>query len=326
MILVRSPLRISIGGGGTDLPSYYTKHNGLVISAAIDKYIYTSISRCFSDAIKLKYSSTEEIDSIHKIKHPIIREVLNLLTPTIKNLEITTIANIPSGTGLGSSSTFTCSLIKALCIYVRRAITQNELAEIACEIELGKLNEPIGKQDQYISAYGGLTKFTFNQDHSVGVSHLPINKERIRRLENNLLLFFTGFTRRAGDILADQDTKSKEGNSAMLDNLHKVKTQCEQIQKIICVGNLDDYGVLMRDHWENKMKRSPNISNAQINELINLGLTCGAIGGKLVGAGGGGFLLFYSNDPEKLRNQMSKKGIKELPFKFDLEGTKTLLP
>ncbi len=325
MIITRSPLRISLGGGGTDLPSYYRNYGGFLIAAAINSYVFVTVSRPFNRGIFLKYSQFEKTQRVDEIQHPIIREAIRMLDFKTPQLEITTLADIPSGTGLGSSGSFTTALLKALFAHRRRLLLTNELARLACEIELDILKEPIGKQDQYIAAYGGLTCFEFNQDDSVTAYPLPIKMETLFELEDNLLLFFTGFSRSASAILTDQDKRSKEIDQEMLSNLHYVKELGLRSKELLLSGHLSDYGAIMHEHWEHKRKRSTGMSNPQIDEWYELGMKNGALGGKLVGAGGGGFLMFFAEDRTRLRQAMTGAGLEEVRFRFDFEGTKTLL-
>ena len=217
MITTRSPLRITLGGGGTDLPSYYNKHEGFVLSAAIDKYVYVSLLKTFAQSIKLKYSKMENVQEVSDIQHPIIKEVLNYFKFEKPKIEITSFADIPSGTGLGSSGSFTTALIKSVVVHQRINLSQSELAELACYIEIEKLREPIGKQDQYIAAFGGLTQFTFKKDNKVKVEPLDIDQDTMYDLQDNLMLFFTGFSRSASNILNDQDVKSKKNDEYMIE-------------------------------------------------------------------------------------------------------------
>ncbi len=324
MIITRSPLRISIGGGGTDLPSYYRDYGGFLISAAIDKYVYVTITRPFSPGIYLKYSSIEHVDTVDQVQHKIIREALRIFDHKVPQIEITTLADIPAGTGLGSSGSFTTALVKALHTHHKDMLHTEEIASIACDIEINRLGEPIGKQDQYIAAYGGITCIDFNKDDSVICKPLEITSDTLFDLEDNLLLFFTGFSRSASSILKDQKEKSQENNADMLANLHYVKEMGYRSKAMLENGKVSDFGVLMHEHWENKKKRSGGMSNPQIDEWYELGLKNGAIGGKLVGAGGGGFLLFYAEDRNQLRHAMKHAGLEEVRFKFDYEGTKVL--
>jgi len=325
MIIARSPLRITLGGGGTDLPSYYSEYEGFLIAAAIDKYVYVTVMRPFTPGIFLKYSQLEHVDEISHVHHPIIREAIGLLDFKTPQIEITTLADIPAGTGLGSSGSFTTALLKALYAHRKRLIQPEELAELACHIEIDRLKEPIGKQDQYIAAYGGITCFQFQRDGKVRAEPLKLSVDTMFDLEDNLLLFFTGFSRSAGRILKDQQTKTEQHNEEMLRNLHFVKELGYRSQKALVEGRPKLFGELMHEHWEHKKRRSQGMSNARIDEWYELGLTNGAIGGKVVGAGGGGFLLFYANDRNKLRHAMTRAGLEEVRFSFDFEGTKVVL-
>lgn len=322
MIITRSPLRLSLGGGGTDLPSYYRKHGGFLIAAAINKYVYITIHTTFVDQLIIKYSSLERVSSVDDIQHPIIREALKLVGITERNIEITSMADIPAGTGLGSSGSFTTALLKALHAYRKNLVHPSELAAQACAIEIDHLREPIGKQDQYIAAFGGITCFRFNRDDSVEAWPLRISAETLYNLEESLLLFFTGFSRSASDILKDQDDKSHQSDPEMLDNLHFTKDISLQSQEALESGNLNEFARLMSVHWEHKRKRSGGISNTVIDGWYDLALSNGAVGGKLIGAGGGGFLMFYTEEKRRLRHAMTGAGLKEVRMNFDFEGTK----
>ncbi len=325
MIIARSPLRITLGGGGTDLPSYYREHEGFLIAAAIDKYVYATVMRPFTPGIYLKYSQLEHVEQIKDVRHPIIREALQMLDFKTPQIEITTLADIPAGTGLGSSGSFTTALLKALHAHRKHLLHPSELAEMACHIEIDRLQEPIGKQDQYIAAYGGITCFNFNRDDSVTAEPLKISMDTLFDLEDNLMLFFTGFSRSAGSILKDQQVKTNQHDAEMLKNLHYVKELGYRSKDALVDGKPEVFGEIMHEHWEHKKKRSGGMSNAQIDEWYELGLKNGAVGGKLVGAGGGGFLMFYAADRNKLRHAMTKAGLEEVRFRFDFEGTKVVL-
>jgi D-glycero-alpha-D-manno-heptose-7-phosphate kinase len=324
MIITRSPLRISLGGGGTDLPSYYREHGGFLIAAAIDKYVYINVHRRFGDGFLLKYSQLEEAATIDEIKHPIIREALKLAGIQERNLEITSMADIPAGSGLGSSGSFTTALLKALHALRKNLVHPAELAEQACEIELEKLAEPIGKQDQYIAAYGGITCFKFLPNGRVEAFPLEISEETLFNLEDNLLLFFTGYSRAASKILKEQDDKSKSSDKAMLENLHFVKDLGLQSQRALESDDLHEFARLMDLHWQRKKERSQGMSNSDIDTWYQTAMSHGALGGKLIGAGGGGFLMFYTDDKMRLRHAMREKGLTEVRFRFDFEGTKIL--
>ena len=324
MIITRSPLRISLGGGGTDLPSYYQEHSGFLIAAAIDKYVYINVHRRFVDGFLLKYSSLEEAATIDEIKHPIIREALKLVDIRERNLEITSMADIPAGTGLGSSGSFTTALLKALHALKKNLVHPAELAEQACCIELEKLGEPIGKQDQYISAYGGITCFQFLPDGRVEAAPLKVSEETLFNLEDNLLLFFTGYSRAASAILKEQDDKSRQADEGMTENLHFIKDLGKRSQTALEAGDLEEFARLLNLHWHRKKERSQLMSNDDINSWYESALANGALGGKVIGAGGGGFLMFYAADKVKLRRALREKGLMEVRFRFDFEGTRIL--
>lgn len=325
MIIARSPLRISLGGGGTDLPSYYKKYGGFLLAAAIDKYVYATVLRPFSPGVYLKYSKIEHVNHIKDVQHPIIREVLKEMKLDTPQIEITTLTDIPAGTGLGSSGSFTTALIKGLFTHYRREIHPKELAELACKIELENLKEPIGKQDQYIAALGGITSFTFDKDGEVISENLKISTDTLHNLEDNLLLFFTGISRSASSILLDQEKRSINNDSEITKNLHYIKELGLQSRDALLAGDLENFGHLMSEHWEHKRIRSSGMTNDFIDDIYTKALQNGAVGGKLVGAGGGGFLMFYASDRSKLRAAMNKYNLEEVRFSFDYEGTKIIL-
>ena len=325
MLITRSPLRISLGGGGTDLPSYYRDHGGFLISAAIDKYVWVTVLRPFVPGIFLKYSKIEHVEAVAQIEHPIVREAFVMMGIDAPQHEITTLADIPAGTGLGSSGSFTTALLKALYSFERRLLLPGDLARLSCELEIDRLGRPVGKQDQYIAAYGGITCFEFNQDGTVQAEPLNVNQTTLHALEDNLLLFFTGFSRSASDILQDQDTRTKQADSSMVDNLHYVKELGVRSRKSLEGSTPELFGEIMHEHWEHKRKRSSGMSNPKIDEWYQLGRKNGAIGGKLVGAGGGGFLLFYASDRSKLRAAMTGAGLEEVRFRFEFEGTRVVV-
>ena len=324
MIIVRSPLRISLGGGGTDLPSYYKEFGGFLISAAINKYVYSSVLEPYSNGIYLKYSKTEKANSINKIKHPIIKEVLKKFKNNSKKIEITTLAEIPAGTGLGSSGSFTTSLLKCMYLFNNKQINRYKLAEEACDIEINKLKEPVGKQDQYISSFGGIKILKISNKGKVKVSELKLKNSTKQNLQNNLLLFFTGYTRFSSSILKKQDTETKKKFFKTLENLKEIKKIGYESKRLIEKNDLNEFGKLLDYHWHKKKERANNMSNNKIDIIYKDALNHGALGGKLVGAGGGGFLMFYAKNPHKLRERLNKYKIKELKFNFDYEGTKKL--
>jgi D-glycero-alpha-D-manno-heptose-7-phosphate kinase len=320
MLITRTPLRISLGGGGTDLPSYYRQFGGLVVSAAINKYVYIGINRTFTDGYFLKYSEMELVKSVAEIRHPILREALTMhqIGPSV---EIVSLADIPGGTGLGSSGTFTVGLLRALHAFQRQHVVAGALAEEACTIEIDRLGRAVGKQDQYIAAFGGLTCCEFCPDDTVRVSALRISNETLHDLEERLLLFFTGYSRSADTILEDQKVRSEQGDRAMLDNLHKIAGIGREVRGALESGDTERFGALMHEHWQYKRTRTQAMSSSEIDRWYDVGMANGALGGKLVGAGAGGFLMFYATDPAALREAMTGEGLSELRFAFDLDGS-----
>ena len=324
MIIVRSPLRISLGGGGTDLESYYSQNEGFLVAGAINKYIFVSVNQPFTDGYKLKYSEYENVTNINDIHHPIIREALKLFPSLPTSLEITSVADIPSGTGLGSSGSFTTALLKALAVTAGQSNTTEQLAELACHIEIDKIGEPIGKQDQYISAVGGLTSFTFAKDGKVKVRSVNLSENLMTKMNDNLLLFFTGLTRSASQVLQTQKQKTISNDADMIENLHRVKELGYESLKSLENSDFESFGKLMHVHWLNKKRRGKEMSNSSIDSYYELAMEAGAYGGKIVGAGGGGFLLIAASDADKIRSAMLSVGLREVPFEFDFEGTKSI--
>ena len=324
MLITRSPLRISIGGGGTDLPSYYRDHGGFVMSAAIDKYVWVTVLRPFIRGIYLKYSQIEHVERVDQIEHPIIREAFAMIGIAEPQHEITTLADIPAGTGLGSSGSFTTALLKALYSFERRLLLPGDIARLACELEIERLGRPVGKQDQYIAAYGGITCFEIDRNGNVHAEPIDLRQSTLHELEDHLLLFFTGFSRSASDILKDQDQRTKQADSSMIENLHYVKELGRRSRTALERGSPATFAEIMHEHWERKRKRSTGMSNPQIDEWYELGRNAGAIGGKLVGAGGGGFLMFYAPEPNRVRAAMATAGLEEVRFRFDFDGTRVV--
>jgi len=325
MIITRSPLRLTFGGGGSDVTSYAKNFGGFCVSCAISKYVYISVNRTFTEQIFLKYSELEKVKSVDEIKHSIFREAIRLLEFNTPQIEISSMADIPASTGLGSSGSFTCALIKALYAYRKKILLPSELAELACYIEIDVLHEPIGKQDQYISAYGGITCLEFNKDGTVEAYPVKLHPNTLFDLEDNLSLYFTGFSHNAGEILKDQTVKTEKNDIEMIENLHKVKEIGLLSKKYLETNQLNKFAELFNEQWKLKKERSTDMTNTRIDEYYEWGMKNDAIGGKLVGAGGGGFILFYSENRFKLREAMQKIGLEEVRFHFDFEGTKVLL-
>jgi D-glycero-alpha-D-manno-heptose-7-phosphate kinase len=324
MIIARSPLRLSLGGGGTDLPSYYENHGGYTLSLAINKYVYVSVSRPFFKGINLKYSKYETVSNVMEIEHPIIREALTYFASDEKQLEITSFADVPAGTGLGSSGSFTTALLLALSEHYEKPMAKDQLAELACEIEINKLSQPIGKQDQYIATYGGLTEFYYESGGEVRVLPVSMTLSESQELQGSLQLYFTGSTRSANVLLQEQTNATLDTESGMVKKLDDIKSIGFSVTKAISSGDIKMLGSLMNQHWNSKIKRSENISTSKIDSLYKFGMENGALGGKLVGAGGGGFLLFVTNEKERLGRAMKSEHLEELEFSFDYLGAKIL--
>ncbi|HEV3383446.1 MAG TPA: galactokinase [Gemmata sp.] len=324
MIIARSPLRISLGGGGTDLPSYYREHTGFLVAAAIDRHVHIVINRTILPELILKYSQTERVTDVKDIHHPLVREAMQLVGVPAEGLEIAAMADIPAGTGLGSSGSFCTALLRALHTLRDGNPSSSEVAEQACQIEIEKLHEPVGKQDQYIAAVGGVTCFRFQPSGEVEYWPLRASSSTLRRLEQNLLLFFTGYTRSASEVLREQDVKTKAANAGMIENLHFIKDIGLRSKDALEAGDLSGFAELMNVHWQWKKKRSGSMSNSKIDEWYELGMASGGMGGKLIGAGGGGFLMFYTESHERLSNAMADAGLQQVPFRFDFEGTRVV--
>lgn len=324
LIIGRSPLRVSLGGGGTDLRSYYREHGGFLIAGAIKKYVYVSMHETPIAEMLLRYSQIERVKTVAAIRHPIIREALGLVDVHGPNLEITSMADIPSGTGLGSSGSFATCLLKVLHNFKRQNIHPRELAEMACHIEIDILGEPIGKQDQYIAAFGGVTVFEFNPDDTVTARPVCASPDTLDLLEDSLLMVSTGFYRAAAEVLKEQDDRTRANDAAMMKNLHYIKDLGHRSLEAIESGNLTDLGRLMDEHWAYKKQRSKQMSNPDIDRWYGLAMENGALGGKLIGAGGGGFLLFYTEQKGRLRQALRGQGLIEVNLGFDYEGTKIL--
>jgi len=322
MIVSRTPLRLPIGGGGTDLPSYYSKYGGSLLSVAINKYVYVIVNKNFDKGIKAVYRKVETADSPDQIEHPIVREALKQ-NEIMCGVEIFTMADAPGNTGLGSSSAFCVGLLNTLYAYKRKHASPQVLADEACKIEIDLLREPIGKQDQYMAAFGGLTKLDIEKDGKVTVTSPMLSETTFEALENNLLMFYTGHQRSASDVLRDQNEATKKDEATVVENLHKIKKIGASICSELESGNVDAIGPLFHQHWMAKRKLSGKISNSAIDELYETGMRNGATGGKLIGAGGGGFIVFYCpNERSKLREAMKAKNAPEFAFKFDFEGSK----
>ena len=319
VIYSRAPLRILLGGGGTDLPSYYRDHGGFLVAGAIDKYVYMLTHTAFQRRYRMKYAQFEEVDEPSEIRHPILREAL-MRHWRGEPLEIASVADVPAGTGMGSSGAFGVALLKGLAHARRASITPGRLAEAVCAIEIGVLGEPVGKQDPYVAAHGGICSYTFSPDGTVEVEPLELQPATLRELRERLLLFYTGEARSASTVLADQDQRTQAGDAEMLENLAKTKEIGLISRDLLLSGDLDTYAELLNEHWHNKRARSAGMSTERVDELYTLARRSGVIGGKLVGAGGGGFLLVYARNPSDTRQAMTAARAPELVFDFEFEG------
>lgn len=325
MIITRTPFRLSLGGGGTDLPSYYSKHGGFIFAAAIDKYMFININRpMVDDKIRMHYSQSEEVDHVDHLKHDLAREALRI-NHLHQAVEIVSLADVPAGAGMGSSSAYTVGLLKGIHQLKQDPLPQKVLAEEACRIEIDILKKPIGKQDQYVAAFGGLPVLEIEKDGEVKVRQANVTYEVVSELERNILLFYTGKTRSADAILSHQDKAAKEDKGAVVEYLHCIKEIGKKILAAIERGNLRSFGSLLDEHWETKKRLSGKISSRQVDRLYEKAKKKGALGGKIIGAGGGGFLMLYGEkNHQKLREAMTEEGLRYLPFRFDFEGSKIL--
>jgi D-glycero-alpha-D-manno-heptose-7-phosphate kinase len=325
MIITRTPFRITLGGGGTDLPSYYSKYGGFIFSFTLDKYMYINVNRpMIDDYIRVKYSESETVSSLSQVKHEIARECL-LKTGFTNNIEISSMSDIPAGSGLGSSSTYTVGLLNALHQINRNLIPLHDLAEEACEVEIVRLNKPMGKQDQYLATYGGFLVLNIDKNGKVNVSNANIQYDVIEDLRRNLLVFYTGKSRLNKNILTQQNKATVDSKEDVLNSLHYIKDSGYKILEIVESGNITELGKMFDDHWTLKKKLAKGISTPEFDEIYTIAKNNGALGGKISGAGGGGFFTFYCEDKQpQLRNAMSKIGLRELHFGFDFEGTKVM--
>lgn len=325
MIVSCAPVRISLGGGGTDLKSYYSQFGGFLIAAAINKYVYICMNKRFENNIRLSYSQTETVDSVNQIQHKIFKEALKL-TNVNTGVELVSIADVPANCGLGSSSSFSVSLLNALNTYKREFISLKDLAEQACKLEIDILKEPIGKQDQYIASFGGVTCFTFQKDGQVIVEPIKMAHEKLIELENNILIFYTRIQRKASDILAVQNQKTQENNQDIINRLHKIKDIGLQTKEAFQKADLNIFGELLDLHWQTKKKLSNKVSDPFLDECYDVAIKNGALGGKVMGAGGGGFFMFYvPGEKTKIISALSRLGLLYMPYQFDFEGAKISL-
>jgi D-glycero-alpha-D-manno-heptose-7-phosphate kinase len=327
MILTRAPFRIPLGGGGTDLPSYYCKHGGFILSAAINKYLYIYVNRpAADDFIRVKYSRYEQVSSPDEVQHDLVRPSLKLLN-LAGSLEVVSMADVPGGTGLGSSSTYLVALLTALYELKREKVPTQALAEAACHIEMDLAAHPVGKQDHYLAAFGGITCLDIAPDGKVKVTPLDISISAVEDFRNNVLLFYTGVTRSADGILRAQKQDTQREDPTVVDSLHRTKELGYRIKETLLAGDIERFGLLLHEHWENKKRRSTQISDRRIDAWYDVAREHGALGGKIMGAGGGGFFMFCCTNGRKaqLRQALTSKGLREMPYDFDFEGAKVLV-
>ncbi len=327
MILTRAPLRIPLGGGGTDLPSYYSRHGGFVLSAAINKYVYISLNRPqVDDLIRVKYSKSETVEDLNEVQHELVREAMRL-TGVERGVEIVSMADVPAGTGMGSSGSFLVALLRALHAFRHEHVPPHHLAEEACRIEIDMVGSPVGKQDQYVAAFGGIACMEIDSEGSVSVTRVPLSAHLLDELRSNLLLFYTNVQRRSMDILEDQKRDMVQVKEHVVESLHRTKELGVEIKAALEAGDLNRFGELLDAHWQNKKLRSDKVSDPRIDRWYEVARDNGALGGKLMGAGGGGFFLFYAPNAHKgqLRHAMAHEGLREMPFDFDFEGAKVMV-
>jgi len=325
MLVSRAPVRFSLGGGGTDLPSYSREHGGFLVAAAIDKYVNLCVAPRFQNNIRLAYSKTELVDSIDQIEHRIFREAMRFVDTT-SPMELHSLADVPSNTGLGSSSSFTVALLNGLHAFKREFVGTEQLAREACHIEIEVLKEPIGKQDQYIAAYGGITALTFDKNGDVHAERLPVKDDVIDELENSLLIFYSGVERSASAVLSEQAKTVKTNKDDAVARMHRIKEMGYETKKLLLDGNVDRYGELLHEHWMNKRKLAANMTDSTIDEHYEVARKAGAIGGKLMGAGGGGFFMFYvrATERRKVYDALVARNLRPMRFRFDFDGARIL--
>jgi D-glycero-alpha-D-manno-heptose-7-phosphate kinase len=325
MIITRTPFRLTLGGGGTDLPSFYGEFGGFILAVGIDKYMFINVNTpIVDDKVRVRYTTSELVNSVDDVQHSLAREAMRFFGLS-NGIEIVSLADIPAGTGLGSSSCYLVGLLNSLHALMQKPVAPAQLAEEACHIELEILKKPIGKQDQYMAAFGGITALTIEKDGSTKVERLALGVDLVEALENNLLFFYTHETRDATAILSRQDAATKKKDSTVVGSLKEIKDIGIEIRDAIARGNLRRFGELMDIHWQSKKRLSSGITNPQIDAWYELAKRNGAIGGKISGAGGGGFLMLYCEDSKpQLREAMHRAGLRELNFRFEFEGSKVV--
>jgi D-glycero-alpha-D-manno-heptose-7-phosphate kinase len=326
VIVSRAPFRFSLGGGGSDLPAYYREHGGFVVSAAIDSYMYVTANPRFYPSIRLAYSETEIVDDVALIRHPIFREALKM-TGISSSIELTSVADLPSNSGLGSSSSFTVALLNALYTYKREFVSRERLAREACELEMERLGEPVGKQDQYIAAFGNVTALSIAKDGRVSIEPVPVSGEVLDELQSNLLVMYSGVERPAKLVLAEQGQRVQDADPTTLEGMHRIKALGRDVYELLVRGDVDQYGELLHEHWQHKRRLASKMSDPALDAHYAAARAAGAVGGKLIGAGGGGFFMFFVRPAERrrVREALLARGLRPLRFRFDLDGARILL-
>jgi len=323
MFFAKSPLRICFAGGGSDIPAFYENYGGgAVISCSINKFVYHVVQPSYSAQFLLRYSSNEVADELDQIQHPLFREAIRWFCDnhSLGYVEVASFADVPSGTGLGSSGAFIAGLIMALAKLINTEVSTAEAARLACEIEIERLGEPVGKQDQFASAVGGLRHFGFSADQTVSVSDHLVGHEQLQTLSDHLLLFYTDIRRSASAVL-----KSQASSKAGLEHYARSRDEVPEVMRMLQSGDVESYGRLVASQWERKRKTSPDMSSGEIDEIYQAGIRAGAIGGKLVGAGGGGFFMFVTDKPMQVRAELTRRGLRELEFKLISEGASAII-
>jgi D-glycero-alpha-D-manno-heptose-7-phosphate kinase len=326
MIITRTPFRVTLGGGGTDLPSYYSRHGGFIFAAALNKYMFINLNRpVVDDMVRVKYTRSETVAHRDALAHELAREGLRL-TGIDRGVEITSMADVPAGTGLGSSSCYAVGLLNALHTMQRRPLTYQDLAEEACHLEIDILGKPVGKQDQYMAAFGGLTVLEITPDGAVRVTPARVSDTTIEELERNMLLFYTGCERPSDDILREQSRSVETNREQVVQSLHTIKEMGREILEMIERGDLTSFGLALDRHWQVKKKLASKVSNPRFDQIYELAKANGALGGKISGAGGGGFFLLYTEKRHaQLREALRGAGLREMRYRFEFDGTKVLV-
>jgi len=326
MIITRTPFRFTMGGGGTDLPSYYSKYGGFIFAAAINKYMFINLNRpVVDDLVRVKYTKSEMVHHREELEHDIAKEAMRMLGIE-KGIEIISMADVPAGTGLGSSSCYAVGLLRALQSMKREYCSLQEVAEMACDLEINRLGKPIGKQDQYMAAFGGLTVLDISKDGSVKVRAAVMKNGDVDELNRNILMFYTGTSRSADTILSEQSRGAKEEKKDVVESMHYIKELGYKILEAVESSNITDVGLLLDQHWQYKKRISAKMSNGRFDEIYDIAKQNGALGGKISGAGGGGFFVFYVEKHQtRFRDKMKELGLREMRYRFDFEGTKVLV-